>query len=106
MEMQRILVTDEQEPRSSADTPWWIRAADRYGVVTLIACFLIWALVQLAMGNIQKIPGLEAQVTAQTEAQKTHDTDTKQALQAIKRLLGGICLNAAKTPEQQRRCIE
>lgn len=101
---QRILVTDDAEPRAAA--PWWIRAAERFGVPSVIACFLIWALVQLATGDLRRIPAIEAQLTAQSKAMDTHDQDTKHTFEAIKRLLGGICLNGAKTPEQQRRCLD
>lgn len=46
--------------------PWWVRAAERFGVITVIAAFLIWFLA----GNIAgEIKGLREDVRSHMREQ-------------------------------------
>jgi len=83
--------------------PNWARVIALVGIPGAIALFLVWSLASFATAGVTE---LHRQMDAHAQVMNLHDSETQRTADKTMRLLLGICLNAAETQEQQRRCLE
>lgn len=90
---------------TATDAPWYVRAAYTFGVPTIIAGFLIWAMATRVDSGLTHV---DASLTQLTDELNQHQKDMGYSImqqEAIKSLMQQICVNTAKNVPDRTACF-